>query len=169
MPDIRLIQNTDFPSVEAVTIDWLLLPNGTLDTTDPLASAVIVALGTDRLALATDTLPDPDSDDRRGWWGDLDAETIWNGWPIGTRIWLLSREKITGTGARQGSTLARAENYVREAVQPFVDKRIASSVEVKASRIGLNRIDVLVRLYRGPKLAVELRYSDLWDEQIGNG
>ena len=163
MPDIRLLQKADFPR-EAVEIDWLLTPVGTLDETQALATAAIIALGTDRLAQPTDTLPDPDSADRRGWWGDLEAEQIWDGWPIGSRLWLLSREKITGPGANQGSTLARAENYVREAIQPFLSRGIASEMNVRAERNGLNRIDVLVVLYRGPRPAIELRYEVVWDE-----
>lgn len=164
VPDIRLVQN---PNVEAVTIDWLLQSSGMLDETQALASAVILALGTDRLALPDDLLPDPDSDDRRGWWGDLEAEDIWNGWPIGTRLWLMRRDKITGTGSARGSTIARAENYVKQALQPFIDRRIASRVEVVAERHGLHRIDVLARLYRGPKSAVELRFAGVWSEQLG--
>src|SRR5262245_13278563 len=119
MADIRLVQQVDFPYRHEVAIDWQLLSDGTLDSTQDLCTAVIVALGTDRLALADDILPDPDSTDRHGWWGDLDAELIWGGWPIGTRLWLLRRAKITGPGYRQGATVARVEQYIREAIQPF--------------------------------------------------
>ena len=167
MPDIRLVQNINFPDVQAVTLDWLLQPSGVLDETQALATSVIVALGTDRLAQLDDLLPDPNSDDRRGWWGDLDAEEIWNGWTIGTRLWLMKRDKITGPSARQGSTLAKAENFIREALQPFVDKKIASRVEVQVERGSLNRIDALARLYRGPKIAIELRFENLWNDQLG--
>ena len=104
-----------------------------------------------------------DSTDRHGWWGDLDSELIWNGWPIGTRLWLLKREKITGAGARQGSTLTRVDSYIREAIQPFIDRRVATRMEIKVERIGRERIQALVRLYRGPTLAVDLRYQVLWD------
>lgn len=167
MTDVRLVQNTNFPEVQAVTLDWLLQPSGVLDDTQALATSVIVALGTDRLALLDDVLPDPDSDDRRGWWGDLDAEDIWNGWPIGTRLWLMKRDKITGSSAKQGSTLAKAENFIREALQPFVDKRIASRLEVQVERGSLHQINALARLYRGPKIAVELRFENLWNDQLG--
>ena len=167
MPVIRLVQNINFPDVQAVTLDWLLQPSGVLDETQALATSVIVALGTDRLAQLDDLLPDPNSDDRRGWWGDLDAEEIWNGWTIGTRLWLMKRDKITGPSARQGSTLAKAENFIREALQPFVDKKIASRVEVQVERGSLNRIDALARLYRGPKIAIELRFENLWNDQLG--
>jgi phage gp46-like protein len=39
-------------------------------------NTVKLALLTDAIADPADILPDPDSNDRRGWWGDLDAETI---------------------------------------------------------------------------------------------
>jgi phage gp46-like protein len=162
MADIRLIQYDQFPL--AFSIDYLLLNNGTLDQSLALSTAVILALGTDRLALPSDILPDPDSTDRAGWWGDLDAQEIWNGWPIGCRLWLMRRSKITGSAARQGATVTLVEQYCREALQPFVDLKIVSSILVKAQRIGLERVDCLVRLYRASEIAVDLRYSVLWDE-----
>jgi phage gp46-like protein len=164
MTDIHLKQVvTDLPVV-AVSFDWLMTPLGTFDTTQELATAVTVALGTDRLAELDDILPGFDETDRRGWWGDLDAEFLHDGWPIGSRIWLLARHKITGSAARQGSSTARAQEYVFEALQPLVDRKICSSVEVTASRAGTDRIDVEVILYRGPEPALALRYSSLWDE-----
>jgi phage gp46-like protein len=130
--------------------------------TQALATAVIVALGTDRLADEKDILPDLDSTDRRGWWGDLEAD-IWDGWPIGTRLWLLTRDKIVGPESYQGATVVRVEQYIREAIQPFIDRRFGSRMAVKATRIGKEQIDALVRIYRGPLLEIELRYQVLWD------
>jgi phage gp46-like protein len=165
--DIRLVQQVNFPYHTEVSVDWLLLGNGTLDDSESLATAVIVALGTDRLSERGDILPDPDSSDRRGWWGDLDAELLWNGWPIGSRLWLMRRAKIVGPGSQEGSTLVRVEQYIREALQPFITLRIVTSVDVIVSRIDKERIDSLVRLYRGPALAVELRYQVLWEDITG--
>ncbi len=162
MTDIRLVQQGIFPYQTEVSVDWLLQDDGTLDSSEALATAVIVALGTDRLARRNDRLPDPDSTDRRGWWGDLETELIWNGWPIGTRLWLLKREKITGANAEQGATIARVDHYIREAIQPFIDRRIASRMDIKVEQVGRERIQALIRLYRGPDLAVDLRYQVLW-------
>jgi phage gp46-like protein len=166
MPDIRLVQRTDFPARTSVSVDWALLDDGTLDETEALATAVIVALGTDRLAAIDDELPDPDSTDRRGWWGDLDAQEIWGGWEIGSRLWLLQRAKITGSNAARGSTLVRVKHYIQEAIQPFLSLRIASAMDVQVERVDTQRIDALVRLYRGPQTAVELRYQILWQDII---
>ena len=162
MTDIRLVESGVFPFQTSVSVDWQLLDDGTLDDTEALETAVRVALGTDRLAAASDTLPDPNSTDRRGWWGDLDAQQIWGGWPIGCRLWLLSREKITGSEAQQGSTLARIKFYIQEAIQPFIDLRLASRMDVQVSRVDVERVTALIRLYRGPKTAIELQYQVLW-------
>jgi phage gp46-like protein len=162
MPDIRLVQNTLFPKY-SVTLDWMLLDDGSLDEKQALATAVCVALGTDGLADRDDLLPDPDSTDRAGWWGDLDAQEVWRGWPIGCKLWLLKRSKIEGPGSYYGDTVTRVEQYIRTAIQPFIDLRIASRMEVVATRNGRQRIDALVRLYRGPERVVDLRYQILWE------
>jgi phage gp46-like protein len=163
--DIRLVQNTLFPAYE-VTVDAALLPSGELDFRQALATAVIIALGTDGLADADDPLPDPDSTDRGGWWGDLDAEEIWGGWPIGSRLWLLKRDKILDAGSHRGATVTRVDRYIREALQPFLDKRIASRLDVQVERVGVERIDAHVIMYRGPIIAVDMRYAILWQQMI---
>ncbi|MCA1455923.1 phage GP46 family protein [Bradyrhizobium sp. BRP22] len=165
VPDIRLVQNNQFPKY-SVTVDWALLPDGTLDDTQALATAVIVALGTNALASTDDILPDPDSTDRCGWWGDLDAELLWNGWPIGSKLWLLRRSKIDSAGSRRGSTMVMVENYIRQAIQPFVDRKICTGFDVWATRVSEQRIDALVRIYRGPAREIELRYAVLWDAMV---
>ena len=162
VPDIRLVQNNLFPKY-SVTVDWALLPDGTLDDTQALATAIIVALGTNGLASDYDILPDPDSNDRMGWWGDLDAQLIWNGWPIGSKLWLLRRSSITPAMASQGSTMAAVENYIKAAIQPFVDRKICSSIRVWTTRVNPQRIDALIRIYRGPQQEIDLQYQVLWD------
>src|SRR5579885_2142364 len=133
MPDVRIVQRKDFPRY-AITLDWLLRGDGTLDDSYALATAIIVALGTDRLADVNEVLPDPRSHDRRGWWGDLDAEEIWGGWPIGSRLWLLTRTKITDAKVQGGATVANVENYLREALTPFVAARIISDFALDVER-----------------------------------
>jgi phage gp46-like protein len=167
MSDIRYLQQLDFPAY-AVSLDWLLDDMNLLVDGFDLQSAVIVALGTDALAPQSEDLPDPDSTDRRGWWGDYEAEEIWGGWPVGCLLWLLHRAKITGATASQGSTLSRADGWTRDAMRPFIDNRIASQIAVEAIKTDIDRIDVGVTIYRGPDPAIELRYSDLWDELVGS-
>ena len=161
--DIRYLQQLDFPAY-AVELDWLMSDQNLLVDGYDLQSAVIVALGTDALAPPDEELPDPDATDRRGWWGDMDADEIWGGWPVGCLLWLLHRAKITGPLSRQGSTLGRAEGWTREAMLPFTQRRIASRIDVLADQIDTQRIDVGVVIYRGPDRAIELRYNELWEE-----
>jgi phage gp46-like protein len=162
MPDIRLIQSPEAFPRYSIPIDWLLLDNGTLDDEQALATAVIVALGTNRLASPDDILPDPDSTDRAGWWGDLDAEEVWDGWPIGCRLWLLRRDKIVGPGTPQGATVTRVKHYIIEALRPFLERRIATSFDVEAQRVGLERIYASVTMHRGPSRAIHLQFEVLW-------
>jgi phage gp46-like protein len=160
-PDIRTVQNTFFPQY-SVTIDWQLLSDGTLDDSMALATAMVVALGTNMLANPTDVLPDPDSTNREGWWGDMDADTIWNGWPIGSRLWLLRRSSITPPEAKFGATQSWVMNYIRESLQPFIDRKIASRFEILSVRIDKQQIDAVIRVYRGPLAAIDLMYQLLW-------
>jgi phage gp46-like protein len=161
MADLRLI---DIATPTAVTFDLLQTKTGLIDETSDLATAIIVALATDGRANDDDVLPDIDSDDRRGWWGDQDAESIWAGWPIGSRLWLLERAKITGSGASNGATLTRIENYIREAIRPFITNKVASRFDVKVERFGLDRIGATITLYRGPRPTIELRFQSLWSD-----
>jgi len=159
--DIHIVNRA---SLAGVWDDWLFNSLGALDESEVLANIVKVALMTDSRASPTDVLPDPDSVDRRGWWGDLDAETIWDGWPIGCRNWLLTRAKITGPGSSEGATVVRAEEYTRSALQPLIDKNICTAIDVVAARVGIDRIDVNVTIYRGPREEIQLQFQDLWAE-----
>lgn len=159
--DIRIVSNA---SLAETVADWLLLDTGFLDESQELANIVKVALMTDRLAGENEILPDLDSTDRRGWWGDLEAAEIWDGWDVGCKNWLLTRAKITDEFAVEGSTLARAEQYTREALQPMIANRYCTFIDVLAQRVGIERIDVLVTIYRGPKPEIQLIFQSLWEE-----
>jgi phage gp46-like protein len=161
MTDIRVVNVTNLKGIWA---DWLLLPNNTLDQSEELGNIVKVALLSYALASPDDILPDPDSTDRCGWWGDLDADTIWNGWPIGAKIWLLKRAKITPAQAQEGSTLARAEAYCRVALQPMIQNQLCSRIDVTATRADTQRINVLVTVYRGPLQLIQLQFQNLWSD-----
>jgi phage gp46-like protein len=163
--DVRFLQQLDFPAY-AVELDWLLSDQNLVADGYDLQSAVIIALGTDALAPIDEPLPGlpgPIVEDRRGWWGDMDAEEIWGGWPVGCLLWLLKRSKIVGVEAFGGATLAKADGWTRDALRPFKQRRIASDIAVDAEQIDRQRIDVAVAVYRGPDV-IELRYSELWDD-----
>jgi phage gp46-like protein len=161
-PDIRLVSNAIYPRY-SVTLDWNLLPDGTLDDSYALATAIAIALGTNALADVNDPLPDPDSTDRQGWWGNLDAQEIWGAWDIGSKLWLLRRSAIEGPNAQRGATIALINNYIRTALQPFVDNQICSTFTIASERVSPQQINSLITIYRGPSPAIELRYQSLWD------
>lgn len=165
VPDIRLVQDLFFPKYQ-VTIDWVLREDGTLDDTQALASGVMVALGTNALASIDDELPDPNSTDRCGWWGDLDCDTIWNAWPIGSKLWLARRTAIRPAEARQGATVSLIKNYIYDCLQPFVTNNICSNFYATVARVDKQRIDAIIQIYRGPKNMIELRFQILWDEAV---
>lgn len=161
MPDIRLV-TVDTPDI--VSFDWLQTPTGLLDETQQLATAIIVALNSDAAADDSDVLPDPRDTNRRGWWGDLDAGKLWGGWPIGSKLWLLTRTKIVDNASREGATVARVDAYIRTALKPFVDNGICTRITVDVSLTNEKRIDAMITVYRGNKTAIQLQYQPLWSE-----
>ena len=90
----------------------LIIENRDLLGDEGLQTAVTVSLFTDRVARPDDPLPEylpGHYSDRRGWWGDLCRE---NGRsrPIGSRLWLLFREK------ELPEVVARAREYAAESL-----------------------------------------------------
>ena len=112
MSDIRTVWN-----VAASQGDWVL-SGADLESGDDLATAVIISLFTDRLANASDALPDG-TGDRRGWWGDLGQAV-----PIGSRLWLLTRATLTPAVA------VTAKGYIVEALKWLLDDGVAAAIEV---------------------------------------
>ena len=129
MMDIRLSYDAELQGADIEVVDGLLQLDGGLST------AVLISLFTDARADAADVLPTA-GDDRRGWWADTFAEN--DGDRIGSRLWLLSREKATNT------TLERARGYARDALTWLIEDGIASRVEVATSWYaqGVMRVDV---------------------------
>ncbi|MFH1557663.1 MAG: phage GP46 family protein [Pseudomonadota bacterium] len=150
MVDIRTEWNPD-----ELQSTWLL-KGSVLDTGEDLKTAFIISLMTDRTAEDDDVLPDPTDDDRRGWWADWQASEIWGATPIGSRLWLLRREKWTE------DVRARAEDYVREALQWFLDLKIGTRLDVTATRTEMEHIEVTVDAYRGSTRLLDLRWQTLW-------
>lgn len=126
---------------ESGVIDLARAEAGELLIENTLQSAVIISLLTDRRAETDDRLPvevrteNPIPADRRGWVGDA-----FGGHRIGSRLWLLKREKQTT------ETLRRAVFYVEEALQWLKDDGLVVSIDVTASWRGIGRLDLLVRL-----------------------
>ncbi len=143
--------------------DLALLPPAPLDVAGPdcgmeagdlvaegsLRTAVILSLFLDRRAEDDDILPNG-SDDRRGWWADTVAPMTdygigggsASGDHIGSRLWLLSREK------QLAGVLERARHYAEEALTWLVEDGVATAVQVTATnpRQGWLVLEVTVTL-----------------------
>lgn len=145
-----------------VSMAWLCDEIDAFGGSDDLAESVSVALGSDRRAEKDDDLPDLMDTDLRGVWSDTDAKQVWNGWPVGCKFWLLRRAKILGTRARGGSTIARVNEYIDEAIKPFIDIGVASRYSVDTKRTGLHGIGSEITIFRGPKDDIALRFQYLW-------
>ncbi len=134
-----------------VSIDGQNVSTGMVQA-DPLVRSVVISLFSWRRANPDDELP---TEDRFGWWGDTFA-TEQND-RIGSRLWLLSRAKLTD------DTVRRAEVYVHEALQWLIDDGVAARVDVEVEREGIDRLEIGVTIYRTAGQPVVLRFSDFWD------
>lgn len=134
--------------------DWVV-DGGGLATGDDLATAVILSLFTDRRARDDDRLPDGAGGDRRGWWADGDAPEG----SLGSRLWLLCREK------RSEETRRRAVEYAREALAWLVEDGVAAAVTVDAQWDGLDRLSLLVTVMRPQGGRQVLRYGWAWAQR----
>ncbi|RMG50380.1 MAG: hypothetical protein D6717_13955 [Gammaproteobacteria bacterium] len=103
-----------------------------------LRTAVLISLLSDRRASDDDVLPDG-GEDRRGYWADAWPDV--EGDRLGSRLWLLSREKQTA------DVLQRAETYAEEALAWLVEDGIASRVEARAQwvRSGVMQLTITIR------------------------
>lgn len=134
----------------------LVIGDNDLDVDDGLQTAVIVSLFTDRRAADGDTLPDGHTD-RRGWWGD--GVPVVPSDQIGSRLWLLCREK------QQPSVIVRAREYALEALQWLIDDRIAERVDVVAEFTQPGMLGLQVVITRPQTDAVNFRFDYTWAAQ----
>lgn len=133
----------------------LAISGGDLAGDDGLETAVLLSLYTDRRALAEDVLPD-DGTDRRGWWCDAYSDRL-----IGSRLWLLSREKDLE------SVLRRAEEYASEALAWLIDDAIAEAVEVEAVHLRRGVLQLIVGIKRPAGAITVRRYDYVWGQNNG--
>jgi phage gp46-like protein len=140
--DVALFFNSN---PEGISIDALIESND-LATDDGLRTGVLISLFTDRRVTA-DELPFGEQS-LRGWWGDLFPDQ--DGDQIGSRLWLLAREK------RSVETTNRAVEYSEEALQWMIDDGLAESVTVDAAYDG-NGFMILTVLIQKP-VGTELKY-----------
>lgn len=118
-----------------------------------LQTSILISLFSDRRARADDVLPGEDGD-RRGWWGDAYPQI--EGDQIGSRLWLLSREKEIP------ETLRRAKEYADEALAWLVIDGIAARVEVATSVPRRGVLGLAVAVYKLDGNIENFQYEFLW-------
>ena len=159
-------------SPDTLSGDWAILPPS-LESDADLDTAVIISLFTDRLANPDDPIPDANGSvtpDRRGWWGDQaptvnDSGTATVDNRIGSRLWLLTREK------RLPKVLQDARTYAEEALQWLIDDGVAAAVDVSSSWAapsgnGFDRLNLIITITRNDGSVVTQQYDWAW-QQLG--
>lgn len=136
----------------------LAFEDGDLVIDDGLQTAVIVSLFSDRRARSDDTLPDG-STDRRGWWADQWAEVP--GDQLGSRLWLLGREKELPEPMR------RARDYAMEALSWLTEDGIAASVDVQPSVPRRGVLGLAVAINRRDGGRESYQFEILWEAMNG--
>ena len=118
-----------------------------------LRTAVIISLFTDRRANDGDPLPGA-PEDKRGWWADSFAEL--RGDRIGSRLWLLSREK------QLQSVVVRARQYAQEALQWLLEDGVAAGVQVSAEIVRTGVLGLQIGITRPALPAINFRFEAAW-------
>ena len=105
---------------------------------DSLTNAVIISLFTDLRV-----------DGQRGWWGDNFDR------PMGSKLWLLSREK------QLQSVLDDAKEYAKQALQWLIDDNLVKSITVTATNPepALLLLSVAIKLLDGSTEQREFKAS----------
>lgn len=147
MSDIRTIYTP-----EKMAFDWAVAGAG-LEEDDGLETAVLLSLFTDRRANADDPLSGA-ADDRRGWWADQYQDVA--GDKIGSRLWLIAREKQTA------SVLVRAQEYAEEALAWLVQDGLARSVAATAEIVRAGVLGLTVEIARADGRASRYRFETFW-------
>ncbi len=134
--------------------DWLLASPG-LAEDEGLKTAIIISLFSDRRANADDVLPN-ETGDRRGWFGDNFAAV--DGDQIGSRLWLLSREK------QMPNVLLKAREYCVEALQWMIQDGVAKSVDVVAEVFRPGVLAVYITISKPNGNAQQFKFENNWIE-----
>lgn len=130
--------------------DWQV-GQGDLQNGSDLSTAIYISLFTDRLARDDDDLDG--SRDRRGWWGDAGERVA-----IGSRLWLLRRQKLTPAVA------VKAEDYANEAVRWLIDDGVVSAISTTAQII-YPRTLILTLNYQEPgKDKANVKFAWVWEQ-----
>lgn len=123
-----------------------------------LQTAVTVSLFTDKRA-SLEELPSEETD-RMGWWGDMFPDVP--GDQIGSKLWLLRREKQTEEVRR------RAKEYAEDALQWLITEKIAQGVNVETEFVERGFLAIQVSIQQ-PKGKVVFKYKINWSAELSRG
>lgn len=143
---------SSFWNVDELQADWQENA-GVLTSGSDMYTAVIISLFTDGLARSDDQ---HDGTDRRGWWGDSGSEMT-----IGSRLWLLNREKLTRDVAM------RAEQYAEEALLWMKTDGMVREIEATAQIVFPARLNLIIQYLPPDGDWQEFKFFWLW-EQLNN-
>jgi len=130
--------------------DWKLV-GADLASGGDLVTAVLISLFTDRAALPDDVIPDGTTDPR-GWWGDDPA-----GVPLGSRLWLIFRSKLTQ------DTAGSAQNYAEEALQWMVDDSVVAGFDVFVESQVPSTLAMRVTLFKNDGTKQTIAFAWVWN------
>jgi phage gp46-like protein len=124
----------------------LVIENGDLKLDPGLSTHVLVSLFSDARREPFDPELERRGDDPRGWWADQPEERL------GSKLWLVRRQKVTNR------TTELHKSYAAESLQWMIDKGLARSITVEASRPRGGVIELSIDITRG----TARRWDVLW-------
>ena len=127
---------------------------GALETDESLESQVLISVFTD-VEASPQEIETAGLDRQQGWWADCDALRDPGARRMGSKLWLLSREKTIL------ATCRRAEKYVRDSLLWLIDAGIVSTVVVVATRPRPGIVALDITMTRPSKLLKA--YRRLWE------
>lgn len=113
---------------------------------DELFTAVLISLFTDAEASPDDAIPDG-TDDPRGWWGG----------PIGSKIWLRVRAKVTAL------TLALVKSDIEDALAWMIEDNVVASIDVTTEWTRPSLLGARVIIKRTDGLTRALAFTRIWE------
>lgn len=152
--------------------DWALAVNepqnvGGLQAKAALATAVTLALFTDKRIDPTHPLYFLADGDPRGYWGDgIDVRDDLYEDELGSHLWLLERAPLLIRGV---SAATWAKQFATEALAPLISQGAAVRVEIETSQNELrSRLEMIVRLFgRDGDAVFDRKFDLLWKQVTG--
>lgn len=130
---------------------------GDLESDEGLETSILISLFSDARVLEEE-LPIGEND-RRGYWGDTVSD-FYND-RTGSKLWLLDR------GKSSEQTRTKVQEYARDALAWLLDDGVASALDVKATLVNRERVDLSISIDR-PKDRSKFfyRFQLVWDGQL---